>query len=69
VTTVYLLWHGGSEAADDPLLIGVYSSFEKAREAQARSVVLEGFRDWPDRFEIVDRELDQDGWTEGFVTD
>ncbi|WP_271066845.1 hypothetical protein [Caulobacter sp. NIBR1757] len=50
-------------------MIGVYASRDKALLAQARSTDLPGFRDWPDGFLIEEYELDQDHWTEGFVTE
>jgi homoserine kinase type II len=66
---VFLLWHVhdlGEE--EDAKLLGVYSSEQKAEAARQRAVALPGFRECPEGF-LVDRyELDQDYWTEGYVT-
>jgi hypothetical protein len=66
-----LLWHvnvlpGGRE---DEKLIGVYSSPESAERARQRSVSLPGFRDAPDGFHVDCYTLNEDHWTEGFVTE
>jgi hypothetical protein len=66
---VWLLWHThtvGEE--DDEKLIGVYSSPEKAAQAQARAARLPGFRDALEGFGIDAYVVDQDRWTDGFAT-
>lgn len=66
---VYLLWftsHDPRLADEEELLIGVYSSMEKAEEAKARMSVLKGFKDEPLGFEICPYKLDEDNWTKGF---
>ena len=66
---VWLLWHThtvGEE--DDEKLIGVYSSPEKAAQAQKRAAQLPGFREAADGFGIDAYMIDQDRWTDGFAT-
>ena len=70
MSSVFLLYHthelpGGEE---DSKLIGVYASAADATEAQKRSALLPGFRDYPDGFVIDEYEIGMDHWTEGFVT-
>jgi hypothetical protein len=62
---VFLLWH---EHDDDGKLIGVYSSAEAAVAARSRVSEKPGFKQTPDCFTIDAYELNQDHWTEGFVT-
>ena len=67
---VFLLWHvhelsGGEE---DAKLIGVYSSQETAEEAKHRALSQPGFRDVPEGFMIDRYRVDQDHWTEGYIT-
>jgi len=70
---VYSLYHTHFDerldGGEDVKLIGVYTSFEKAKAAQERAEKLEGFRDHPECFEISKQRLDQDQWTSGFFTD
>jgi homoserine kinase type II len=67
---VYLLWHTHEfdNGDSDDKLIGVYSTEESANAAIERSKDLPGFRDIPDGFKIVCYQVDEDNWTEGFVT-
>ena len=78
---VYVLHHThilDDEDNEDVKLIGVYSTEDAARTAVARLVAMPGFSDSPkllteddeprEGFEITPYDLDQDGWTEGFVT-
>ena len=68
---VVRLWHLGSEkedGEDEPLLLGVFSSEEKALAWQRDAVELPGFRDWPDRFELSPYTVDEREWTTGFET-
>jgi len=67
---VYLVWHTHhiSGDQDDEKLIGVYSTRRQAESAIDRSRSLPGFRDHREGFEICPYEIDQDHWTDGFVT-
>ena len=49
-------------------LIGVYSSEENAQSAIVRLSQQPGFVDQPDGFHIDRYGVDQDHWTEGFIT-
>jgi hypothetical protein len=67
---VFLLWHvrelpGGEE---DSKLIGVYSSAGAAEQAKQRILSQPGFRESPEGFQVSRYTLDEDHWTEGFVT-
>lgn len=70
---VYSLWHTHVDenlpGGEDAKLIGIYTSNEKAIEAQSRAEKLKGFRDFPEGFEISIERLDQDRWTSGFATE
>lgn len=66
-TTVYVLWHIRDDDDTHAKLIGVFSSRSKASEAQATTVTLEGFRDFPDDFMVDEVEVDALGWRTGFV--
>jgi hypothetical protein len=57
--------HDGEE---DVKLIGVYSSSEGAERAVARLRLQAGFCDTPEGFSIDRYTLDEDHWTEGYVT-
>ena len=66
---VYLLWHIhdlGDE--EDWKFIGVYSSPDEVDAARARVSRLPGFSDTPERFRVEEVGLNEDQWTEGFVT-
>jgi hypothetical protein len=56
------------EETDDAKLIGVYSTRDGADAAVERTRRLEGFRDEPDCFMIDAYTVDEDGWTDGYVT-
>jgi len=49
-------------------LIGVYSSQEAAQKAADRLRLRPGFCDTPDGFSIDRYSLDEDNWTDGYVT-
>ena len=69
MSDVYLLWHIhdlGDE--EDWKFIGVYSSPEQVAAARARVGALPGFRDTPVQFRVEQVAVDEDLWTEGFVT-
>ena len=69
---VFLLWHTHEDDAlpggEDVKLLGVYSSALNAEEALTASLVLPGFKDTPEGFEISAYELDKRTWQEGYVT-
>ena len=70
MSCVYLLHHVHEyeDGREDVKLIGVYTSETLASEALARVRNQPGFRDHPAGFEICEYELNQDSWTEGYVT-
>ncbi len=68
---VYLLMHVhviSEEDSEDMKIIGIYSTKTLAEEAVERKKLFEGFRDFPNEFEIAGYELDRDYWSEGFIT-
>lgn len=69
--TVYVMHHvhasqDGEE--EDVKLIGVYDTQSEADAAVARLRSLPGFCDHPEGFEVTPYELNQDHWTEGFIS-
>jgi hypothetical protein len=48
--------------------IGVYSTRDAAQAAVDRLALKPGFRETPDGFSIDPYTLDEDNWTEGYVT-
>jgi hypothetical protein len=67
--SVFILWHPGeSDPYEGPLLLGVYSTRQRAEARVAEAKGKPGFRDRPDDFEISEYRLDQDRWSEGFTT-
>ncbi len=66
---VYFLYHMDEpEDGSSPShkLIGLYTTPEFARQAISRKRDLPGFRDHPERWQIVPKTVDEDDWTEGF---
>ena len=53
---------------DDFKIIGIYSSSEAAHDGINRTRKLAGFQDEPDCFNIDRYTVDEDNWTDGFVT-
>ncbi|MCC8251078.1 DUF7336 domain-containing protein [Saccharothrix luteola] len=53
---------------DDLKLLGVYSTESRARERIERAKSTPGFADEPDCFMVDPHEIDEDAWTEGFIT-
>ena len=53
---------------EDVKMIGVYSTPELAAAAVRRLRTQPGFRDTPDGFDVDRYTIDEDNWTEGFVT-
>lgn len=68
---IFLLWHVHQfpNGEQDAKLIGVYSTCEKANEARLRVVSQPGFREIREGFQVDVYQLDQDHWTEGYVSD
>lgn len=61
-----LVWDEGQ--GDDLKILGVYSTEQNARERIGRARKLPGFRDEPECFVVESYTLDEDQWTEGFVS-
>jgi hypothetical protein len=66
---VHLLWfvQENANAEDTELLIGIYESKSDAESAIGRLRGKRGFVDFPQGFQIHEREVGLDSWTEGFV--
>jgi len=56
------------ERYDDVKTVGIYSSSEAAQSGINRARELAGFKDEPDCFIIDTYTLDDDCWTDGFVS-
>jgi homoserine kinase type II len=54
---------------DTELLIGVYETEQEANAAVERLRSKRGFVDFPQGFQVVPYDLNQDHWTKGFVVD
>lgn len=72
---VYLLQHSYEyEICEDistynTKIIGIYSSQEKAEEVKSQFKLKKGFDRYPeDCFYIDEYQVDEDNWTEGFIT-
>jgi len=72
---VYLLQHSYEYEVYEDIkmketkIIGIYSSEIKAKEAKALFMTKKGFNRFSEEcFYIDEYELDQDHWTDGFVT-
>jgi hypothetical protein len=67
---VFLLWHvhAFDDGEEDEKLIGVYSSREEAEAAIERVKGQPGFVDAPEGFGIDPYMVNEDHWTEGYVT-
>lgn len=57
------------EGGDDVKHLGTYSSREAAQARIERARTLPGFSEEPDCFYIEESVVDEDNWTEGYVTD
>lgn len=60
--------HEMESGEEDIKTIGIYSSEESAKQAITRLSRQPGFRKDIEGFEISCYRLDQDNWTEGFIT-
>jgi homoserine kinase type II len=69
--TVYLVHHWKYRYTDEEEVkfIGVYSTEELAQEAVERLKKQPGFCDTPEAFFVEGCRLNQDHWTEGYVTE
>jgi hypothetical protein len=67
---VFLLQHVHEldHGEDDVKMIGVYSTEASATEAVNRMRNLPGFHEAPDGFSIDRYVVDEDHWTEGYIT-
>lgn len=65
----YALWHCrvDERGCDHDLLLGIYSTQEKAEQGLALLRDQPGFRDFPECFEILEGTVDQTHMLEGFV--
>jgi len=68
--TVYLVQHTKNieEEEEDVKIIGIYESEPLAKEGVPRLKKLPGFCDYPEGFYIDEYNLNQDNWTNGFIT-
>lgn len=57
------------QEGDDVKLLGVFSSEERADACVARARVLPGFRDEPDCFLVGPYTVDEEEWTEGYLSE
>ncbi len=57
-----------TEDVEDVKLIGIYSTEESAKAAIERLSLQHGFREATSSFHIDRYRVDEDQWTEGFVT-
>lgn len=66
---VFVLQHSYElTGCEETKMIGVYSSRVAAEATIERFSKLPGFRDKPEGFVIDEYRLDEDNWTEGFMT-
>lgn len=66
---VYLVQHEHLiNGVEDVKVIGIYSTQIPARRAIERAKSLVGFCDTPDGFYMDEYKLDEDYWTEGYIT-
>jgi hypothetical protein len=70
MTNVYVVQHVHvlDEDEEDTKMIGVYETEQLAQAAVERLRLQPGFCDTPDGFHIGRYELNQDHWTEGYIT-
>ena len=70
MNTVFLIHHVARDGQpdEDTKLLGVYSDRQQAHAALTRFLKLPGFRDDQAGFLLEEYTLNEDHWTEGFVT-
>lgn len=67
--SVFLVWHAHDLVEEvDVKLLGVFSTRGLAEDCVVRARAEDGFRDYPNNFEVSEYQVDQDTWNEGFVT-
>ena len=64
---IFVVFHWDKIDVQDIRTVGVYSSMANAETAIERVGEKPGFREAPEGFYVVQYELDQDNWTEGFA--
>lgn len=66
---VFILQHAHIAVGNEKevKLIGIYSTHERAQEAESRLRSKRGFCDAPEGFSIQPYPVDHDGWTEGYA--
>ena len=60
--------HVQEDGEEDVKFIGVYSTRENAERAKDRAGVLPGFCQVPEGFSVERYLVDEDHWTEGYIT-
>ncbi|MGH7033818.1 MAG: DUF7336 domain-containing protein [Stellaceae bacterium] len=70
MTIVYVLWHDhvDEQGCDHDMMLGIYSTEEKAKEALELLRDKPGFKGYPDGFEIARGIIDRTSMLEGFIT-
>ncbi|MCC7452817.1 MAG: hypothetical protein IT222_01525 [Crocinitomix sp.] len=70
VNTVYHFFEHGQERnfEDEVRCIGIFDTIEKAKQANVLLENLSGFKDYKDAFVIIQTELNNTEWFEGFRT-
>jgi hypothetical protein len=70
MTTVFVLQHVArqDQPDEDVKFIGVYSNRQLAIAATNALKNLPGFRDYPNGFHIDEYQVNQNHWTDGFVS-
>ncbi len=68
MTIVYALWHDIEDADDDGILIGIYSSEEKALAVIPAAKEHSDFKGVTGEFRVYKTTVDRTGWEEGFIT-
>lgn len=66
---VYLLFHSYGLDDNNIKLLGVFSEEYIAEQALAKAVKKEGFKIYPDGFNISRYVIDQEQWIDGFGID
>ncbi len=67
---VFVLQHERQlDGCDEVKFIGAYRSAQLAQGAIDRLRLQPGFKDHPNGFTVNRYSIDEDNWTEGFVTD
>lgn len=68
LSVVYLLTHSYEvDEIERMKFLGVFESKKEAERAISKFLLLPGFKDYPDCFEISEFEVNEILWDEGFV--